>query len=138
MSAIWGACVTGDPGSGKSALFSELYCRLRDAGVFLLAHTAGASGNAASVESMLRRWIGELAEALGTDPGLADSANPDTVDAAFSRLLDQLAQQQRVVVLVAALDQFEATTRGRYLTWLPRLWTLTGVEAGGRGSTGRS
>ena len=120
--AIWGACVTGDPGSGKSALFGALYRRMHDSGVFLLAHAAGASVNAASVDSMLRRWIGELAAGLGTDPGLAENADPGTVDATFARLLGRMAQRRRVVVLVDALDQFENTTRGRYVTWLPRLW----------------
>jgi tetratricopeptide (TPR) repeat protein len=118
----WGTCVTGDPGSGKSALFGELYRRLQGSDVFLLAHAAGASVHAASVDSMLRRWIGELAGALGTDPGLADNADPDTVDTTFARLLGKMAQERRIVVLVDALDQFENTTRGRYVTWLPRLW----------------
>jgi tetratricopeptide (TPR) repeat protein len=119
---MWGACVTGDPGSGKSALFGALYRRLHGRDVFLLAHAAGTSVNAASVDSMLRRWIGELAGALGVDPGLAENADPDTVDATFARLLGQMAQRQRAVVLVDALDQFENTNRGRYVTWLPRLW----------------
>src|SRR5262249_10209968 len=98
--ASWGACVSGDPGSGKSALFGELYRRLDGGKVFLLAHAAGASVNAASVDSMLRRWIGELAGELDIDPGLADNADPETVDAAFARLLGQMAQRRRIVVLV--------------------------------------
>ena len=120
--AIWGACVTGDPGSGKSALFGELYRCLQGRDAFLLAHAAGASINASSVDSMLRRWIDELAEALGTDPGLAENADPSGVEATFARLLGQMAQQRRVVVLVDALDQFEATTRAQFVTWLQRLW----------------
>ena len=120
--AMWGACITGDPGSGKSALFGALYRHLRGVDVFLLAHAAGASVNAGSVDSMLRRWLSELAGALSTDPGLSENADPDTVDAAFARLLGQMAQRRRVVLLVDALDQFENTTRSRYVTWLPRLW----------------
>jgi tetratricopeptide (TPR) repeat protein len=141
----WGICVTGDPGSGKSALFGALYrppkpetakvvsanqrhssgstCRLGGSDVFLLAHASGASVAAASVDSMLRRWIDELATALGIrDVGLAENVDAETVEATFVRLLGQKASQQRVVVLVDALDQFETTTRGRYVTWLPRLW----------------
>ena len=140
-----GICVTGDPGSGKSALFGALYhppkpeteevvpanqrhrsgstCRLGGSDVFLLAHAAGASVVAASVDSMLRRWIDELAAALGIrDVGLAENADAETVEATFVQLLGRKASQQRVVVLVDALDQFETTTRGRYVTWLPRLW----------------
>jgi ankyrin repeat protein len=123
-SGAWGVCVTGDPGSGKSALAGELYRRLRASKVFLLAHSAGSSVNAASVDSMLRRWIGELADALGVDPGIPESADPALIEATFSRLLSQMAQQQPVVVLIDALDQFENTTRGRYASWLPRTWPV--------------
>jgi tetratricopeptide (TPR) repeat protein len=143
--ASWGICVTGDPGSGKSALFGALYrsqeletkeratrnrrrssggtLRLRESDVFLLAHAAGASVATASVDSMLRRWIDELAAALGIrDVGLVENADADTVEATFARLLHQMAAQRRIVVLVDALDQFESTTRGRFATWLPRPW----------------
>src|SRR5262245_7860995 len=34
----WGTCVTGDPGSGKSAVFGALYRRLREYDLLLLAH----------------------------------------------------------------------------------------------------
>lgn len=33
-----------------------------------------------------------------------------------------MSGQHRVVVLIDALDQFEATTRARFLNWLPRPW----------------
>src|SRR5262245_34467623 len=59
--APWGACITGDPGSGKSALFGALHRRLVESDVLLLAHAPGASVAAPSVDSMLRRWIAELA-----------------------------------------------------------------------------
>jgi tetratricopeptide (TPR) repeat protein len=118
----WGLCLTGEPGSGKSALFGALYRRLGESEVFLLAHASSASVAAASVDSMLRRWIGEIAAALHIDPCLAENADADTIDAVFARLLGQMVQQRRVVVLLDALDQFENTTRGRFATWLPRLW----------------
>jgi tetratricopeptide (TPR) repeat protein len=132
------ACVTGEPGSGKSALFGELYRLLHERDIFLVAHSAGASVNAASVDSMLRRWIGELAAGIGIDSGLADNADPDAVDMAFAQLLSQMAQRRRVVVLVDALDQFENTPRGRFVTWLPRLWPanarLVATAVAGEGS----
>ena len=59
---------------------------------------------------------GTRAAALGTDSGLPDNADPDTVGAAFASLLGKLSQQRRVIVLLDALDQFEATTRRRYVT----------------------
>ena len=120
--APWGICVTGEPGSGKSALFGELLRRMKEAEAFVLAHAAGASPRASSVDAMLRRWIDELGSALGTgDVGLAENVDPEIVEMAFASLLGRMASQRRVVVLIDALDQFKKTTRGR-LTWLPRLW----------------
>jgi hypothetical protein len=63
--APWGICVTGEPGSGKSALFGELLRRMKEAEACVLAHAAGASPRASSVDAMLRRWIDELGSALG-------------------------------------------------------------------------
>ena len=99
-----------------------MHRRLKQQGVLVLAHAAAASARATSVDDMLRRWIEELGAALGTDPGLADNADPDTIEATFHALLGRTAEKRRVVVLVDALDQFEATMRGRFATWLPRLW----------------
>jgi tetratricopeptide (TPR) repeat protein len=117
-----GICITGEAGSGKSALFGELYRRMKGADAFVLAHAAGASPQAVSVDSMLRRFVEELAGALGVAAALPESANPDTVEATFASLLGRMAAQRRVVVLVDALDQFETTNRGRFVTWLPRVW----------------
>ena len=121
--APWGACVTGEPGSGKSALFGELLRRMKDGDAFVLAHAAGASPRASSVDAMLRRWIDELGSALGAgEVGLAENVDPKTVDTTFASLLGRMASQRRVVVLIDALDQFKKTPRGRFTTWLPRLW----------------
>lgn len=122
--AGWGLCLTGAPGSGKSAIFGELHRRWKQSNIFVLAHAAGASARAPSVEDMLRRWIDELAAALGTASGLAENADPDTIETTFYALLVRMAGQRRVVVLIDALDQFEATTRGRFMTWLPRVWPV--------------
>ena len=120
--AAAGICITGEAGSGKSALFGELYRRLASTDAFVLAHAAGASVQSASVDMMLRRWIDELAAALGVVPALAENADPPAVQAVFGSLIASLSLKRRVVVLVDALDQLEATTRGRFATWLPRPW----------------
>jgi len=63
--ASWGLCVTGESGSGKSSLFSFVYRELRArqaAGeLVLLANAAGIHPRSGSVDSLLRRWIHELA-----------------------------------------------------------------------------
>jgi tetratricopeptide (TPR) repeat protein len=120
--AVRGICLTGDPGSGKSALFGALLRRLDGGEACVLAHAAGASVAAPSVDAMLRRWIGELADEIGAGVDLPDNAHPDIIDATFGALLARVAQRRRVIVLIDALDQFETTTRAQHLTWLPQPW----------------
>jgi hypothetical protein len=119
----WAACVTGESGSGKSALFAHLYRQLegRD-DVLLLAHAAGISPRSTQVDAMLRRWIGELAGSLGVADPLPDTANAEEIERTFAGLLGRVSARRRVVVLIDALNQFEPTPRGRHVTWLPALW----------------
>jgi len=120
---LWAVCVTGESGSGKSALFAHLYRQLDGQDdVLLLAHAAGISPRANQVDAMLRRWIGELARALRIDDPLPETATIQEVEEAFRELLVRAAQRRRVVVLIDALNQFEPTPRGQHLTWLPALW----------------
>lgn len=125
VTSSWGICITGDPGSGKSALFGELLRRMKETDAFVLAHAAGASPRASSVDAMLRRWIGELGGALGVgDVDLAANMDPEIVERAFASLLARMASQRRVVILIDALDQFTKTPRGKFTTWLPRPWPI--------------
>ena len=119
----WGICITGSPGSGKSALFAQLHrTRAGDPSVLLLSHAAGASPRGGSVDAMLRRWIGGLAALLGTQPELPENSPNEDVEKTFHELLGRASVQRRVVVLIDALNQFERTPRGTHVTWLPKLW----------------
>jgi tetratricopeptide (TPR) repeat protein len=122
-SANWAIGVTGEAGAGKSALFSALHRRLSGAGgVLLLAHAAGASPRAASLDLMLRRWIDELSEAVDAAVDLAEDATAAAVERIFAGLLARACETRRVVVLIDALDQFEAGVRMQYMSWLPAVW----------------
>ncbi|MGE0290071.1 MAG: tetratricopeptide repeat protein [Bradyrhizobium sp.] len=117
----WAHCLIGQAGTGKSAVLGQLYRRLQGAGSFVLMHAASASPRSHSVEDMLRRWSEELAAGLGLEVDAADSV-PDTIERTFHSLLERMAAERHVVVLIDALDQFEATVRARSLAWLPRQW----------------
>lgn len=135
----WGACVTGQPGAGKSALFARVVGELqRDRNVLVLANAAGTSPRSASVDSMIRRWIGELAAFLSVADPLRENAGVEEVDQTFASLLGRASVEQRVVVMLDAVNQFEPTPRAKHLTWRPKLWppnarliatTLPGPEA---------
>jgi hypothetical protein len=72
----WSACVTGPPGSGKSAIFAQLHRRLEiDSNILLLSNAAGATIRGSSVDSMLRRWIEDLAELLSEKNPLSRNAS---------------------------------------------------------------
>jgi|SRR6516162_5176667 hypothetical protein len=117
-----GLVIVGEAGSGKSALWGALRAPLIKEDLFLLSHAAGASPRAPSVDLMLRRWIAELSVELGVTTALEDNAKDEEVENVFASLLGKIAQRRSVLVLVDAIDQFEATNRGRFATWLPKLW----------------
>lgn len=122
--STWGTCVVGSPGSGKSAVFAKLHRELEsDPSLLLLANAAGGTQLGSSVDSMLRRFICELAGAAGIVDPLPAQASPDDVENAFYSRLRRVSATRRVVVLLDALDQAEPTPRGRHLTWFqPQRW----------------
>lgn len=71
----WGLLVTAEPGGGKSSLFAGLCAALlprAGAGeLVLLAHAVEASPEACRRNRMLRRWVRDLAHALGRPDPLA-------------------------------------------------------------------
>ena len=119
---IWGACVTGAAGTGKSSLFSHLHRRLESEDLLLLAHAAGIEASSCRVDTMLRRWTLELAESLGIDDPLGDAPSSRQIEACFVGLLSRASVNRRVVLLIDALDQFNPTPRAEHLEWLPNLW----------------
>ncbi|WP_438274096.1 tetratricopeptide repeat protein [Nitrobacter sp.] len=121
----WGICIIGDPGAGKSALFGELLRRTRETDAFVLAHAAGATPQASSIDAMLRRWISELGNALEVgDVDLATNIEPEIVERAFASLVARMSSQRRVVILIDAIDRFNKSARGKFTSWLPRPWPI--------------
>ncbi|MCD4785053.1 MAG: AAA family ATPase [Candidatus Eremiobacteraeota bacterium] len=120
-----GYCVTGKPGAGKSALFARLHGMLREEkDLLLLSHAAGISVASTQVDSMLKRWIGELADEMGMANPVDESktVSREELVKEFAELLSRASQKKRVVLLIDALNEFERTPTARHLTWLPELW----------------
>jgi tetratricopeptide (TPR) repeat protein len=122
-SETWFVCLVGEAGSGKSAILSELLSQLgQEEDLVILAHSAGISSRSTSVDILLRRWIQELADFINiTNPAL-EIADRGELQEAFAEILSRVSRDNRVVLLLDALDQFERTPAARHLTWLPVLW----------------
>jgi tetratricopeptide (TPR) repeat protein len=117
-------CLSGEAGAGKSALLAALAQRLAaapggptgKAAPLLLVHAAGVSPLAGQADAMVRRWVGELAQALGIPEPIDERTATDDLRSAFHDLLRRTAAKRRVVLLIDALNQFVS---GSPLSWLP-------------------
>jgi hypothetical protein len=118
----WAACVTGGGGAGKSALFAYLHRQLQQEDVLLLAHAAGVGARSIQVDTMLRRWVSELAQAMRVDDSIDDTSTSQQLQQAFAELLGRASAERRVVLLVDGLNQLEPTQRAQHLNWLPENW----------------
>lgn len=121
-------CLTGDAGTGKSALFAALERRLivtaehPEQDVLVLAHAAGISPQSSRVDNLLRRWIDDLCRHLDVASPLIEPATTQDIERVFRDLIAQASVETRVVLLIDALNQFENTARAQNLTWLPAEW----------------
>lgn len=112
--------LTGDPGSGKSALLAKFTRDVSDLhpSSFILPHFIGASAGSTDLRRTLRRLCHELARAAGN----TESMPLDIKDLIthFQKLLTEAAGGQCVILVFDALNQFDATDGAHWLNWLPR------------------
>jgi len=114
-------CLTGAPGSGKSALLAYLsrHSALgRQQSTVLIRHFVGATPGSTDVALTLRRLCSELKSAC---PAIQDEIPDDTLKlpVAFSDFLRQAGKTHRVVILIDAVNQFRAAPELAGLRWLP-------------------
>ena len=111
--------VTGDSGSGKSALlahWTDRY-RARHPKAVVIRHFVGATSDSADLIAMLRRFMGEFKRQLGVRGEIpTDDA---ALRAAFPNWLAMAAAKGRVVLVIDALNQLEDRHAALDLTWVP-------------------
>jgi hypothetical protein len=116
--------LTGDPGSGKSALLAKFTRNLTTEPFvirhpsFVIPHFIGASTGSTDLRRTLRRLCHELALA-------AENAEPLPLDineliTHFQKLLTEAGAKKRVILVFDALNQFDATECAHWLNWLPQ------------------
>jgi tetratricopeptide (TPR) repeat protein/energy-coupling factor transporter ATP-binding protein EcfA2 len=144
-STNWGLILTGESGSGKSAVFSMINKIMHEEDLFILAHSAGISAKSRNILDLLQIWNRQMGDFLGIEhleyksPNSTDEPDdmksdqegvyqdkPKTVEIEkieerFRELLFAVAKQTRVVMLIDALDRFDPTERAMFMTWLPTL-----------------
>ena len=113
--------LTGDPGSGKSALLAH-FCRHStlnpQLSTLLIPHFIGASTGSTDLRRTLRRLCHELARAAGNTETLP--LDIKDLITHFQKLLAEAAGRRRVILVFDALNQFDATDGAHWLNWLPR------------------
>jgi len=137
----WGLVLSGESGSGKSALFSMMSKMMHQEDCIVLAHSAGLSPRAKNIIDLLQIWNEQLIAFLdipyqqGVQSKMSDEIHSgiqglgqevqkteiEEIQEEFRSLLFSAAKQKQVVLLIDALDRFEATERARYMTWLPAI-----------------
>jgi tetratricopeptide (TPR) repeat protein len=111
--------VVGDSGLGKSALLANWALRHRAAHPheLVVLHFIGASPRSAEWAPMLRRIMAELARRFEIDGDIPD--DPAELRAAFGNWLHMVGDEERVVLVLDALNQLEDREGAPDLIWLP-------------------
>jgi len=112
--------VTGEPGSGKSSLLGRFYRDHAEAhpDEIVIPHFVGASQGSASIRLTLRRLCHELVQATGIEDEIPEDVRE--LVQAFPEFLQRAAETGRVVLIIDALNQLDATDNAHSLNWLPR------------------
>jgi WD40 repeat protein len=114
-------CLTGGPGSGKSAMLAHLSQHSTlSAGpsILLISHFVGASPGSTDVQRTLRRLCHEL-KAGCPDITVDIPDDPERLRDSFQSFLRQACAKKHVVILLDAVNQLDSTSRSAGQHWLP-------------------
>jgi telomerase protein component 1 len=109
--------VTGKPGSGKSGLLAKFAADYATAHpeVFILTHFVGASPGSTDVRETLLRFCREIVQRFNINEDIPQQY--EDLRMFFRQLLERT--NDRLLLIVDALNQFETILRPADLSWLP-------------------
>ncbi len=112
--------VTGESGSGKSALLANWVAQYQDRhpDAFVIQHYIGATGASADWAAMVRRIIEACNRQFGVDTKDIPE-KPEELRMFFANFLYQTAAKGRVVLMIDALNQLDDHDQALDLPWLP-------------------
>jgi len=114
--------ITGEPGSGKSALmahFSRLYAA-KNREALITTHYAGAATEARNLRHALFRIAQELRESLNlTEEILGEEKELRQIFGSVLESAGFAAGGRKVVILIDGLNQMESKDKSQALDWLP-------------------
>jgi len=116
--------ITGESGSGKSALLANWLKSFRKENPFLhtFVHHLGATNDAGEPAKLVRRWIDEIARVLGEKTKLP--GEPDKLYEELPLWLAKASAQGRWIIVLDGLDKLR---EGRELSWLP-MYVPEGIQ----------
>ena len=110
--------VTGQPGSGKSALLAEFAVQARKRmNAVVLPFFIGASPASTDLISALRSIVESLRESLRLR--ISIPAKPEELRLLLHQLIKALGPRKRLLLVIDALDQLDPSSESHQLDWLP-------------------
>ncbi len=111
--------VTGPSGSGKSAALAKFVTEFaaKHPDTLVIAHFVGASPASTGLRSMLHRFCSLFKRQFN----LTEDVPPDTngLITTFRQFVEKVPTDQRVVIVIDALNQLDEADNAQRLTWLP-------------------
>ncbi|HJX93397.1 MAG TPA: NACHT domain-containing protein [Pyrinomonadaceae bacterium] len=110
--------VTGQAGSGKSALLAEFAVRARKRmNAMVLPFFIGASAASTDLISGLRSIVEKLRVSLRLQ--IPVPSKPEELRLLLHRVIKALSSRKRLILLIDALDQLDPSSESHQLDWLP-------------------